>query len=647
MKKRNTLLALLSICVVSLFGQGNTPAATIDSLQHVIDTTHQGDTARLSALCQLAFMQQSTPKSMELSNIVLKEANSPKHDQYICRSAYYAAIYCYNSHLNDSVTYYANIIKPAAERVENWGIYFETIKLQISLYALDENFELAINEAKIMREKAIELNYLNGIMNANLSLATAYMATGRWDEGTEILKETQGMLDESENIPTKLSVLSLLIPVSKITKDYDNLLAYNMELERLINEHIEKVGVPKSTYNNVFLFSEVYYAVYHMAIQQYEEAYKHLLNAKAIFSPNSFYAYKVIYYDAWADYYDGKKEYDKALEYTDTELSMLMELMPKDYYKMLSKKADILTRTGRYEEALPLYLESAMARDSIAYAIANKQMDQIYQIYNINQLQIENEKIESSRQKAILIIISITLFIITLFAIRGFIVRRRLKISEREMREAAQSAEEINEIKNRFLSNMSYNIRTPLNSVVGFSQLIAADPDMEESMRKEYTLIIQQKSEELMVIVNNVLDLSRLESGMMKFNIQEYDVSVLCQESIFAAKSENDKRIEVKFEPLQEEAYITSDLSRLGKVITNTLTYPSGYNGEEKRVITLNLQTENKEVRFTITNSPLCDPNVSNQETNIRNEINRLFITHFKGTYEVKPEAVVFTYPIN
>lgn len=83
-------------------------------------------------------------------------------------------------------------------------------------------------------------------------------------------------------------------------------------------------------------------------------------------------------------------------------------------------------------------------------------------------------------------------------------------------------AEEANEMKNRFLSNISYHIRIPLNGVVGFSQLIASEPNMPDELRK--VLFHHQKnSEELMRLVNDVLDLSRLEAGMMKFNIQSTD----------------------------------------------------------------------------------------------------------------------------
>ena len=87
---------------------------------------------------------------------------------------------------------------------------------------------------------------------------------------------------------------------------------------------------------------------------------------------------------------------------------------------------------------------------------------------------------------------------------------------------------------------MSYNIRTPLNNVVGFSQLIACEPNIDEGTRKEYSNIIHQSSEKLMRLVNDVLDLSRLEAQMMKFQIQVYDAVELCNEACYMARMKNE-----------------------------------------------------------------------------------------------------------
>lgn len=157
-------------------------------------------------------------------------------------------------------------------------------------------------------------------------------------------------------------------------------------------------------------------------------------------------------------------------------------------------------------------------------------MQQIKAKYNIDKVALEEEQLKSDIQLTALVIVGIVLAILIVFMLRISHVRKALELSEKETRKATRMAEEANEMKNRFLSNMSYHIRIPLNGVVGFSQLIASESNMTDEVRKEYSSIIQKNSEELMRLVNDVLDLSRLEAGMMKFNIQEYGLTELCNE---------------------------------------------------------------------------------------------------------------------
>ena len=99
-----------------------------------------------------------------------------------------------------------------------------------------------------------------------------------------------------------------------------------------------------------------------------------------------------------------------------------------------------------------------------------------------------------------------------------------------------QVAEEANEVKSRFLANMSYNIRIPLNNVVGFSQLLSTDMGLDEKEKQEYSEIIQTNSTELIQLVNDVLDLSRLEAKMMKFLIQECEIREMCSDLVGMAR---------------------------------------------------------------------------------------------------------------
>ena len=103
-------------------------------------------------------------------------------------------------------------------------------------------------------------------------------------------------------------------------------------------------------------------------------------------------------------------------------------------------------------------------------------------------------------------------------------------MSEKELIIAKDRAEESNRLKSAFLANMSHEIRTPLNAIVGFSTVLAEENKNKE--QQEYLDIIQKNSDLLLRLINDILDLSRLESGRVQFNFSLCEITQLCRDQI-------------------------------------------------------------------------------------------------------------------
>ena len=220
---------------------------------------------------------------------------------------------------------------------------------------------------------------------------------------------------------------------------------------------------------------------------------------------------------------------------------MLKKNFPNDYAEQLLEKARIWKQVGQNEKAILFYEQALSLKDSVTTVLSNTQMKQIKKRYNIEKNELEQERRNNRTQLLYLVFIFVILILLFIFMARIFMIRKALKHSEYEIRKAMEAVRQTNEMKNRFLSKMSYNIRTPLNNVVGFSQLIACEPNIDKETRQEYTNIIHQSSEKLMKLVNDVLDLSRLEAQMMKFQVQDYDVIELCKEVCYMARVQNEQ----------------------------------------------------------------------------------------------------------
>lgn len=170
------------------------------------------------------------------------------------------------------------------------------------------------------------------------------------------------------------------------------------------------------------------------------------------------------------------------------------------------------------------------------------------------------------------------------YQIGQFISRR---MAEMEMLQAKEAAETANAAKSQFVATMSHEIRTPLNAVIGMSSLMALLP-LEEGHRR-YLDAIQQSSEQLLAIVNDVLDLSRLESGRMTANTEDFDLSTVTAQIMAIARSlpgasHLDMRVSVAD---GVPRHLAGDAARLTQVLINLLGNAVKFTREGSVVLTI------------------------------------------------------------
>lgn len=142
-----------------------------------------------------------------------------------------------------------------------------------------------------------------------------------------------------------------------------------------------------------------------------------------------------------------------------------------------------------------------------------------------------------------------------------------LKIMERNLRLAKEAAEESNRIKSAFLANMSHEIRTPLNAIVGFSNLLTMAEDEEE--RNEYINIISSNNELLLQLINDILDVAKIEAGTLEFIDSEIDINALLSDIEQSSRLKAPEGVQISFVEKMPYCIIMSDKNRLAQVITN------------------------------------------------------------------------------
>lgn len=169
----------------------------------------------------------------------------------------------------------------------------------------------------------------------------------------------------------------------------------------------------------------------------------------------------------------------------------------------------------------------------------------------------------------------------------------QLELMRRELIESKEKAETSDKLKSAFLANMSHEIRTPLNAIVGFSRIISESDNAEE--RREYYEIVDANNERLLQLINEILDLSKIESGIVEFTYEPVRLHTLCKEIHDAHVFRCPQGVELRFDSPDEALSIHSDKNRIFQVFSNLIgnafkfttegSVSYGYKQEGERVV--------------------------------------------------------------
>lgn len=172
---------------------------------------------------------------------------------------------------------------------------------------------------------------------------------------------------------------------------------------------------------------------------------------------------------------------------------------------------------------------------------------------------------------------------------------------ENTLIEARKKAEESDRLKMAFLANMSHEIRTPLNAIVGFSELLAAANTEEE--KQKYLEILHTNSELLLQLVNDILDLSKIEAGTLEFVYSDVDINLLLNdlEQLFRMKIGSNSPVQIITEPGLPSCMVHTDRNRIAQVVSNFVSNAIKFTTEGS--IRIGYQSSENGLRFYVSDT--------------------------------------------
>lgn len=165
---------------------------------------------------------------------------------------------------------------------------------------------------------------------------------------------------------------------------------------------------------------------------------------------------------------------------------------------------------------------------------------------------------------------------------------RLLSIERRRAHQQKSLLVELNKLKNEFISNISHELRTPLASIIGFSETIESDDNLPEDMRKDFNRIILSEGKRLAKLINDVLELSRIESGTIALNKSNFDLAELIKETIECFKTDlQEKSIFLTTEFPTEEIFLFADREKISQVFCGVIGNAIKFTDKNGRITVL------------------------------------------------------------
>ncbi|WP_044267792.1 sensor histidine kinase [Bacteroides timonensis] len=472
------------------------------------------------------------------------------------------------------------------ESTKQYETYFELERIIVKSYLFRGEIRMAIAWSEQMYSKASALSHTVGTALALNAIGEVYSYTGRNKEAGDAHVQALEMFDQMDG--GEVHVRILLVELIEYNLRIHNFVQAAHFMTRLNYFSSDKLSAQEQAVRHIF---NAYCQLSNGSVRIARQHLDKVEPLKDKLVPGIMQHLLIV--DAM--YWERIGEYGKSLTGYDAFLHTdYAEINSSLYKEMLQDRADLLVKMGRKEEAYKQYgavysyIKSAFEKNY------PEEIDQLTTRFQADRLTYQNERDRLFSYRLYLGGIVVCTLFLLLFLYLSWRKIFRLKESKRSQEIMIQKAERAIQKKNMFLSNMSHEVRTPLNAIVGFSAVLASEDDsFDEDSRKEFCEIIKVNSFQLLKLINDILDFSDFENDNITFNIRPYDAVRLCKEASETVNASRKLEVELRFDTELPELMIETDDARLRQVLINLLVNATKFTKEGSIVLRLELSDRN------------------------------------------------------
>ncbi|WP_294553836.1 HAMP domain-containing sensor histidine kinase [uncultured Bacteroides sp.] len=604
----------------------------------------------LYLLYEKATKSRSLPAGLEIADTLYNKAIRINDKKAQCLALTIPVIYYFNQRQTEELEKSITKLQEISRKNNYLQYYYFGCIYKVNNLMNTGNTLRALQEAESTKEQAFTDNYPYGISTCLRMMGNIYYARGETrtalDYYQQALKYTQENLPEQDLAHLYCNISMLQQILKQIEPAYENaekgikcaktavnkyacmlrkcMLLYMLnrteEFESYYQECQKMTEKYGKTRKNELNKLKIYYYILH---KQYKEA--HQLADSATVERDRIAYHVEIYakerkykeaYESLQKFQILKDSINQLIQYAD-----LSELNVRIGNEQLKRKAQALQLENTQLTLQTTTLELEQAKSQVEIEKMNSENNQL-QLKN-RSLELAQFKAEAERKQSLMRAkqaesdhqLMILKFVLTFFcffaaALTYYVYLRRKSVRQlqeknEELTIARDHAEQADKMKTYFIQNMSHEIRTPLNAIVGFSQILS-DPDMplDNEEKKEFSFLVQHNSELLTTLVNDILDLSALESGKYTMNMASHRCNEMCEMILSTVTHRKPEVVKLYYtSDIPDDFQIITDQQRLQQVLINFLTNAEKYTEEGEIRLHCSITENPGKITFSVTDT--------------------------------------------
>ena len=465
---------------------------------------------------------------------------------------------------------------------QRYYTYFELERILIKSSLFRGEIRMAIAQSDQMYSKARALAYPFGNALALNAMGEVYSYTGRLREAGAAYEESLRLLDgmDGEDVHIRMLLVELIDYNLRI-RNVNGASRYLARLNLYPEDRLSPLELAMRHISNAScqLFKGDLKAASHCLVQIGQ------LETQLIPEIQQY----LLIIDA--RYLVATGEHEAALTaYNDFLQTEYARINHNIYKEALLEKADLLVKMGNKEEAYGQYGKVFSYIKTSFEKNYPKEIDRLCTRFQADQLAYQNERDRIVSMRFYLAGITVSVLFLIFLLVLGWKKIFRLKRSQMRQEAMKEKAVQAIQRKNMFLSNMSHEVRTPLNAIVGFSAVLTdEDESFDDESRREFSEIIKVNSFQLLKLINDILDFSDFENDNITFNIRTHDAVKLCNEVVETVMASRKLEVEMRFDTDLSVLMLDTDDARLRQVLINLLVNAAKFTEQGSIVLELKM----------------------------------------------------------